>query len=85
MLLKGGTWGETTRESYSTHKKFNFNSGKLREGQKRRLNKPHLSRTLWESEAACRLYSTLGQSRNQKPPVLQDIGDLEQETQSLRH
>ena len=42
-LLKEGTWGETTRESYSTHKRSNFNSGKLREGQKRRLNKPHLS------------------------------------------
>ena len=40
--------------------------------------------TLWESEALCRLYSTFGQTRNHspvcKPPVLQDIGNLEQET-----
>ena len=40
--------------------------------------------TQWESEALCRFHSTLGQTRNHspecKPPVLQDIGNLEQET-----
>ena len=40
--------------------------------------------TLWESEALCRFHSTLGQTRNHspecKPPILQDIGNLEQET-----
>ena len=40
--------------------------------------------TLWESEALCRFHSTLGQTRNHspecKPPILQDVGNLEQET-----
>ena len=40
--------------------------------------------TLWESEALCRFHSTFGQIRNHspvcKPPVLQDIGNLDQET-----
>ena len=40
--------------------------------------------TLWESGALCRFHSTLGQTRNHspecKPPILQDIGNLEQET-----
>ena len=39
---------------------------------------------LWESEASCRLHSPLGQTRDHspvcKPPILQDIGNLEQET-----
>ena len=40
--------------------------------------------TLVESEASCRLHSTFGQTRNHspvcKPPILQDVGNLEQET-----
>ena len=39
---------------------------------------------LWESEASCRFHSPLCQRSNHspvcKPPVLQDIGNLEQET-----
>ena len=54
------------------------------EGQKRRLNKFHLSPLLWESEASCKFHSTLAQTRNHspicKPPVLQEVGNLEQET-----
>ena len=42
-LLKGGTWGETTWGSHTTRRNFHLSSGKLREGQKRRLNEPHLS------------------------------------------
>ena len=45
---------------------------------------PSPTLTLWESEALCRFHSTLGQTRNHspecKPPILQDIGNLEQET-----
>ena len=47
-LLKGGTRGETTGGSYSTHWNFYFSLGKLHEGQKTRLNKPHPHLTLWE-------------------------------------
>ena len=40
--------------------------------------------TLWESEASCRFHSILSQSRNHspecKPPILQNISNLEQET-----
>ena len=40
--------------------------------------------TLWESEALCRFRSILGQNRNNspecKPPILQNVGNLEQET-----
>ena len=40
--------------------------------------------TLWENEALCRFHSTFSQIRNHspvcKPPVLQDIGNLDQET-----
>ena len=49
---------------------------------------PSLPLTLWESEALCRFHSTLGQTRNHspecKPPILQDVGNLEQET-TLTH
>ena len=45
---------------------------------------PPFSPWLWESEVSCRFHSTLGQIRNHspvcKPPVLQDVGNLEQET-----
>ena len=37
---EGQTWGETTGASLSTSRNFTFSSGKLCEGQKRRLNKP---------------------------------------------
>ena len=47
-LLQGGTWGETTGGSHTTHRNFHLSSGKLREGQKRRLNKPCLPLILWE-------------------------------------
>ena len=54
------------------------------EGQKRRLNKFHLSPLLWESETSCKFHRPLGQTRNHspvcKPPILQDVGNLEQET-----
>ena len=40
---EGQTWGETTGASLSTSRNFTFSSGKLCEGQKRRLNLPHLS------------------------------------------
>ena len=58
------------------------------EGQKRRLNKFHLSPLLWESETSCKFHRPLGQTRNHspvcKPPILQDIGNLEQETTVTR-
>ena len=67
-LLGGGTWGETTGGSYSTHWNFNFSSGKLHEGQKMRLNKPHTHPSLWEirpgithqnaSHQSCKTYAT---------------------------
>ena len=45
---------------------------------------PSFPLTLWESEALCTFHSHLGQTRNHspecKPPILQDIGNLEQET-----
>ena len=45
---------------------------------------PPFSPWLWESEVSCRFHSTLGQIRNHspvcKPPVLQGVGNLEQET-----
>ena len=48
------------------------------------MNKPQLSPLLWENEASCRLHSPLGKTRNHspqcKPPILQDVGNLEQET-----
>ena len=40
-LLKRGPWGETTRWSHSTRKKFTFSLRKLLDGRKWRLNKPH--------------------------------------------
>ena len=71
-------------ESHSTSQNFTSFSEKLCESQKKRLNKPQLSPLLWESEASCRLHSPLGQTRDHspvcKPPILQDIGNLEQET-----
>lgn len=40
--------------------------------------------TLWETAASSWFYSTLGQTRNHspvwKPPILKDVGNLEQET-----
>ena len=69
---------------HSISQKFTSFSDKLCESQKRRLNKPQLSPLLWESEASCGLHSPLGQTRNHspvcKPPILQGIGNLEQET-----
>ena len=45
---------------------------------------PSFPLTLWESEALCTFHSHLGQTRNHspecKPPILQDVGNLEQET-----
>ena len=41
-LLHGGTWEETTGGSHTTCRNFHLSSGKLCEGQKRRLNEPHL-------------------------------------------
>ena len=40
---EGQTWGETIGASLSTSRNFTFSSGKLCEGQKRRLNKHLLS------------------------------------------
>ena len=61
-----------------------FSSGKLHEGQKRRLNNPTPPPDSVGKGALCRFHSTLGQTRNHspecKPPILQDIGNLEQET-----
>ena len=86
---EGQTWGDTMGRSHFTIRIFTFSSGKLHEGQKRRLNKslpppPRQPLILWENEAPCRFHSTLGQTRNHspecKPPILQDVGNLEQET-----
>jgi hypothetical protein len=45
---------------------------------------PPFSPWLWESEVSCRFHNTLGHIRNHspvcKPPILQDVGNLEQET-----
>ena len=45
---------------------------------------PSLPLTLWETAASCWFFSTLGQTRNHspvwKPPILKDVGNLEQET-----
>ena len=83
---EGQTWGETMGGSHSTSR--NFSSGKLHEDQKRRLNKPRLFPGLWESEASCWFYSTLGQTRNHspgwEPPILKDVGHLEQEQPSIK-
>ena len=82
----GQIWGKL----HSTSQNFTSFSEKLCENQKKRLNKPQLSPLLWENEALCRLHSPLGQTRNhspvRKPPILQDVGNLEQEmivTQTL--
>ena len=80
IVSKGEIWGE----SHSTSQNFTSFPEKLCESQKKNLNKPHLSPLLWESEASCRFHSPLCQRSNHspvcKPPVLQDIGNLEQET-----
>lgn len=79
--LWGSCWG-----SYCTRNLIFLS--KLLEDQQRRLNKPHLSARLWESEASCWLYSTLGQTRNHspgwEPPILKDVGHLEQEQPSIK-
>ena len=55
-----------------------------RVSQKRRLNKPASPTDSVERWGSCRFHSTLGQTRNHlpvwKPPILQDVGNLEQET-----
>ena len=82
---EGQTWGETTGVSLSTSRNFTFSSGKLCEGQKRRLNKPLPSPPdCGKVRFHARFHSTLGQIKNHspvcKPPVLQGVGNLEQET-----
>ena len=52
--------------------------------RRRGWTSPNYPPLLWESEASCRLHSPLDQTRDHspvcKPPILQDIGNLEQET-----
>ena len=52
--------------------------------RRRGWTSPSYPPLLWESEASCRLHSPLDQTRDHspvcKPPILQDIGNLEQET-----
>ena len=80
---EGQTWGETMGESHSTNRNFHFSSGKLsvRRGGWTSPISPPDSVGKWGS---CRYHSTLGQTRNHSPvctpPVLQGVGDLEQET-----
>ena len=81
-LLKGQTWGNTMGGSHFTIK-FTFSSGNYVRVEEEAEQDTPLP-CLWESEASYTFHSTLGQTRNHspicKPPILQDIDDLEQET-----
>ena len=74
-LLKGGTWERSRGITHHPQELSSFF---------RETMWGSVPLTLWESEALCRFHSTLGQTRNHspecKPPILQDVGNLEQET-----
>ena len=81
---EGQTWGVTMWASLSTSRNYFFFRETMWGSEDEAEQAPPFSPWLWESEVSCRFHSTLGQIRNHspvcKPPVLQDVGNLEQET-----
>ena len=81
---EGQTW-ERQREHHSPPAgTLLFFRETMWESEEEAEQAPPFSPWLWESEVSCRFHSTLGQIRNHspvcKPPVLQGVGNLEQET-----